>query len=65
MKNWHQFVKFYILIVTDADNDEVRCRWASGYGECGQICGANGIPNAWMTHVSPKSILCEDQLGRI
>ncbi|XP_015760399.1 PREDICTED: uncharacterized protein LOC107339598 isoform X2 [Acropora digitifera] len=34
--------------VTDADNDEVRCRWATGYGECGDICGGNGIPNAWM-----------------
>ncbi|XP_015762912.1 PREDICTED: uncharacterized protein LOC107341958 [Acropora digitifera] len=34
--------------VTDADNDEVRCRWATGYGECGGICGGNGIPNAWM-----------------
>ena len=44
---------FHISIVTDADNDEVRCRWASGYGECGDICGSKGIPNAWMYFVSP------------
>ena len=56
---------FHILIVTDADNDEVRCRWASGYGECGGICGGNGIPNAWIYFVSPKSILFGNQLGRI
>ena len=44
--------------MTDADNDEVRCRWASGYAECGDICGGNGIPNAWMHFVSPKSVVC-------
>ena len=35
--------------MTDADNDEVRCRWAKGY-ECGGICG--GMPHAWMEYVS-------------
>ncbi|KAL9963573.1 hypothetical protein ACROYT_G027096 [Oculina patagonica] len=37
--------------VTDADNDEVRCRWASGSSvssECGGICGSYGLPNATM-----------------
>lgn len=34
--------------MTDADNYEVRCRWAKGYDECGSICG--GMPNAWMTY---------------
>ena len=36
--------------MTDADDDEVRCRWARGYGECGSACGGN--PNAWMYSVS-------------
>ena len=26
--------------VTDPDNDTVRCRWAVGYDECGDICGS-------------------------
>ncbi|KAK7074162.1 hypothetical protein SK128_012723 [Halocaridina rubra] len=30
--------------VTDPDNDIVRCRWASGYNECGTVC--NFFPNA-------------------
>ena len=45
---------FYTLIVTDADNDEVRCRWAKEYEECGDICGGHGIPNALMHFVSLK-----------
>ncbi|XP_078378906.1 integrin beta-like protein A [Oculina patagonica] len=36
--------------VTDTDNDEVRCRWASGSSECGGICGGYGLPNARMYH---------------
>ena len=38
--------------MTDDDKDEVRCRWAnSNAGECGQICGGYGLPNAYMFYV--------------
>lgn len=25
-------------LVQDVDGDDVRCRWASGYSECGGVC---------------------------
>ena len=40
--------------MTDADNDEVRCRWATGYDECGGICGS--MPHARMYHVSSRTL---------
>ena len=27
-------------LYTDPDNDIMRCRWAVGYDECGEICGS-------------------------
>ena len=59
---------FHILIVTDADNDEVRCRWASGSSECGDICGGYGLPNAWMHIVctnTVSSILTDTSFKRV
>ena len=42
--------------MTDADNDEVRCRWATGYDECGGICGS--MPHARMYRVSSRTLFC-------
>jgi len=35
--------------VSDVDGDEVRCRWAQGYDECGSVC--NGLPHAELNQV--------------
>ena len=37
--------------MTDADNDEVRCRWARGSSECGEICGDRGLRYGGMQNV--------------
>ena len=48
--------------MTDADNDDVRCRWAREDEECGDVCGGN--PNARISLVSPNSDSVRRPAGR-
>ena len=51
-------------LVTDADNDEVRCRWARGFSECGHICGDSGLRYGGMQNVrSTFSLVLSHQKG--
>ena len=44
----HLFI--ILFLVSDPDNDFIKCRFAQGFSECGSIC--NGLPGAYMDEVS-------------
>ena len=43
----------FMLIVSDPDGDEVRCRFSNGFDECGGVC--NGVPGAIINEVSTST----------
>ena len=45
--------------VTDPDNDIVRCRWAVGFAECGEIC--DGFPEAYLETKSCSIVYTANQ----
>jgi hypothetical protein len=44
-----------IIPTIDADNDQVRCRFANGPDECASVCYPNSLPNG--TNISSDCIL--------